>query len=385
MDRTTKQYEIVCKDWWPDMNGIVEAATGFGKSRTAMVAGQLLVQKRNIQSIIVVVPLVRLKEQWETGLKKMGLDKISTVYVVNTASTLNLSCDYLILDEMHTLAAPQWRKVMTNIKYKYLMGLTATLQRQDGEHTILTDLCPVIAQVPLEMCKAEGWVSDFAVYNLAVPFTGSEAKQYKKYNSAFNYAAMLCSQVDRDTFKVATMWLKNGTKEEKGIAARYYNSMRKRRSICLSAVNKLSTTKAIMDMFPDRQALIFSQEIEFADQLQELLGDTCVTFHSKMKKKDKDAALKRFKDKRTKVRGVSSVKGLAVGIDVPDCSLGIITSGTGSERDGVQITGRMIRKQPDKYALVINLYVPDTQDEVWTRKRTQSQNPIWITKLEEIV
>jgi superfamily II DNA or RNA helicase len=125
---------------------------------------------------------------------------------------------------------------------------------------------------------------------------------------------------------MAQQYLKGSDKALQGIAGAYFNSMRQRKKICLNNSNKIAATKSIVDLFSDRNGLIFSattefadqlQDNEFADQLQDKLGDISMTFHSKLKKKEQEYVIKRFKDKRTKVRMLSSVKALNEGFNVP--------------------------------------------------------------------
>jgi superfamily II DNA or RNA helicase len=112
-----------------------------------------------------------------------------------------------------------------------------------------------------------------------------------------------------------------------------------------------------------------------------------MTFHSKIKRKDQELIVKRFKDKRTKVRFLSSVQALNEGFNVPDCSLAIIAGSTSTKRTFIQQLGRVVRKQPDKEAIIINLYTPGTQEEVWMKKRLEGINKdrIIVCELDEFL
>jgi superfamily II DNA or RNA helicase len=112
-----------------------------------------------------------------------------------------------------------------------------------------------------------------------------------------------------------------------------------------------------------------------------------MTFHSKIKRKDQELIVKRFKDKRTKIRFLSSVQALNEGFNVPDCSLAIIAGSTSTKRTFIQQLGRVVRKQPDKEAIIINLYTPGSQEEVWMRKRLEGINKdrIVICELDEFL
>jgi superfamily II DNA or RNA helicase len=160
--------------------------------------------------------------------------------------------------------------------------------------------------------------------------------------------------------------------------------MRKRGEICKNSKAKLPIIKQLIEGFKDRKALVFSDSTDFADQLQEELGDICLSFHSKRSKKEKEEILKKFKDGRTKQRVISSVKALNAGFNVPDCSLGIVAAGNSRKLDNIQRTGRIIRYVPGKQAVIINLYAPNTQEVSWLNNRLGEQEAAWVNDVEEI-
>lgn len=357
----------------------------MGKTFTAILAARKLIKERNQNlKVIVVVPWISLKNQWEQELKKHNVFEHSEVLVINTAYKNSYSCDLLILDEIHGYAADEFKKVFKTISYKYIFGLTATIERADGKEDVLLEKCPVIDNVHLDECLENGWISDYVIYNLGVDFTPKEKIDYDKTNSTFKYAASRISYGGKQSFDLATKWIKDGTKEQKALAAMYYNAMRKRKTLCTNATNKLTTTVDIINRFPDRKTIVFSENIDFAESVKKKLPNVTEVFHSKMKKKEKELAMKNFTDKRTKKRVVSSVKALSAGIDIPDISLGIVASGNSSKLTQIQQIGRTVRALPDKLAVFINLYVRGTQDYNWLVRRQDTLNVKWVEFLDEI-
>jgi superfamily II DNA or RNA helicase len=70
---------------------------------------------------------------------------------------------------------------------------------------------------------------------------------------------------------------------------------------------------------------------------------------------------------------------------VKGIDLAIISSGTSSTRQDLQRTGRAIRYQEGKTAVIINIYIKDTQDERWLRARQKkSTNIIHVNSIQEI-
>jgi superfamily II DNA or RNA helicase len=164
--------------------------------------------------------------------------------------------------------------------------------------------------------------------------------------------------------------------------------MQKRKQLCYNAVNKIKVSKQILEKYPKRKALIFSESIAFADKLQLTLGAECVTFHSKLGIKSKRKALEDFSDATSEVRVISSVKALNAGLNVPDCSLGVCAAGSSKALDNIQRKGRTLRKTDDKFkvAVYINIYVKGSQELKWVRKRTEKDHSVkWIESLEEMI
>ncbi|QDP66116.1 MAG: putative ATP-dependent DNA helicase [Prokaryotic dsDNA virus sp.] len=377
--RTNRQIEGLRKWRASNFKGIAQYPTGFGKTFTALMAIKGMVKKANIKSVLVIVPTIELKKQWEQELSKSKI-KIAEVLVINTAIKHQHNVDFLILDEIHRYAADTFRKIFEKASYKFIMGLTATLEREDGFHTIILQYLSVFDEISVNEALDEGWISPYRVYNVAVNLTSEELLLYKKADNSFKHFA---AQLGRgaEAFRTAQEWIKSDNKQLAGQAAAYYNSMRSRKKVCLNNSNKINAVKSIVDLFPEKNGLIFSATTEFADSLQDKLGDISMTFHSKLKKKEQTEVIKRFKDKRTKVRFLSSVQALNEGFNVPHCSIGIIAGSNSTKRTMIQQLGRVVRYQDGKHAVIVNLYSPNTQEEKWMRKRLLDIHPSLITDL----
>lgn len=385
MTRTERQIEVLKKWRANNFRGIFQAATGFGKTYTAIMAIQGMVTKAGIKSCLVVVPTITLKAQWEAELAKHKI-KFADVLVINTAIKQPRNYDMLVLDECHRYAADSFKRIFEVADCEYIMGLTATLEREDGLHDVILDYLQLIDQVTVDECLDNGWISPYTVYNVAVPLPDDEQIAYKKANNSFKHFAATLG-FGGDAFRNAQKYLKGGSNEQKGKAAMYYAAMRKRKTICLSNSNKVEATNKIIEALGKVNGLIFSGTTDFAEKLQEKLGDICMSFHSKITKKQQKDIVARFKDKRTKVRYLSSVQALNEGFNVPDCSIAIIAGSNSTKRTFIQQLGRVVRMQKGKQAVIVNLYTPDTQDAVWTKKRLDGidKNRVIFCTLDEFL
>jgi superfamily II DNA or RNA helicase len=93
-----------------------------------------------------------------------------------------------------------------------------------------------------------------------------------------------------------------------------------------------------------------------------------------MTRKEREQTLEAFE----KAQLLISVDALTEGLNVPDADGAICVSGVSTELTQIQSLGRIIRVKEGKQALFINLYVPDTQEEVWIKNKTKNlKNVQW--------
>lgn len=88
-------------------------------------------------------------ELWVDGFLPSNYDNVfASIQTLNTnLSTIKLIdtfYDFIIIDEVHHIAAASYRQVLSRFKSKILLGLTATPERMDDED-ILKDFCHTIA------------------------------------------------------------------------------------------------------------------------------------------------------------------------------------------------------------------------------------------------
>jgi superfamily II DNA or RNA helicase len=369
--------------------GCLQAVTGFGKTRVAMMALRGLKKKSLITSATVTVPTIVLKEQWENELESFGVGEFTTVVVNNTAAMYpeKYECDLLICDEVHTVPT-ETRNVILDIPHKYFLGLSATIKRQDGKHEEIIERYPVFDIVGFEECLTNGWISPYKIYNVGVDMPEDLMVEYQKANRQFKHVAAQISLYGADTMKTAQLWSSTGSTEQKAISARYYANMNKRKILCINNPNKVNIVEKIVSLCPDKYGIVFSQSVEFADSITSAIGDSAVTFHSKMTKKTQKEILDDFKDLNSNTRIISSVQALDAGFDFVELSLAIVAAGYSSQLTNIQRIGRTVRAKEGKDAIIINLYSKGTQEETWLEKRqkgTRNVQYIQASHLMEIL
>ena len=106
----------------------------------------------------MVVPTELLKKQWEKLIEENQLQFSVEVYIINSAAKNGGQCDFLIIDEIHTAGANLLIQVFETVKYKLILGLTATFERLDERHKLIAKYCPIVDTVTLQEAQLNGWV-----------------------------------------------------------------------------------------------------------------------------------------------------------------------------------------------------------------------------------
>lgn len=148
--------------------GILSAPTAFGKT----VIAADLIAKRKV-STLILVHRKQLAEQWTEKLKTfldssktnigfIGAGKFKPTGQIDIAIMQSLikrgdleeilaQYGQLIVDECHHLAAFSFEQIAKNFRGKYVLGMSATVERKDGHEPIIIMQCgPIIHRVDIK-------------------------------------------------------------------------------------------------------------------------------------------------------------------------------------------------------------------------------------------
>lgn len=437
--KSLRQEQIVTK-WLKILRGTLQAVTGFGKTRVAVLIIQKMLTRDPQRTTLVIVPSAKLYDDWTnptTGhLAVYGLTGV-TVAVINTAIRHTYQTDLLVLDEIHNYAAETFKQVFAKVQYKWLLGLTADISRLDGKHDLLEQFAPVFDTVDMREAQREGYVSKFIIYNLAVKLSLADQLTYEKLTNQMNNTfarfghdfelAKRCSagkamggdracqayarQMGWDQGKgKADPWSPESIAK---YAAQWGRGIRERKKLLYNAEGKLDAAEQVLRKFNQIKAITFAESTDFADELARRLAPEALAYHSGLKpqvehyekvttyktkpnkveqktRKLSPATIRRkvleqLADPGSPVRILATARALDEGFDVADIELSLVCSSTSAPRQDTQRSGRAIRYVEGKTALVVNLYIPDTQDEKWLRKRQVKATRIeWISSVDQI-
>lgn len=454
-DERSRRQIIGIRTWVAnDATGTLEWPTGVGKTRAATIAIHLLRRDTPDRKVIVVVPRIALKEQWERGLAALGMLHNTEVWVINSLiKKTSMECSLLILDEIHRYAATTFAKVFDVIKpepviqrtHPFILGLTATLKRGDGKHTILAKEAPIIDKIAMIEAIRKNYVAPFREFNLGVEMTIGEREAYRdlessyayavdKFNGDFNLIKMTAqggaeprfynntyNEPFAVTYAKSLGWKGNGAYQAYQIkVANRHLPKRERASVWGGDDHPYAPRKlfvwALMAFRYSRKireftnnywaktdmaeqilraitlkAITFGEVIAPAEVLKGRLGDSVVLYHSKMKTKDRKESLRRI-DEDPAIHAILTARALDEGVDLPLTQLGVILSRSASQTQYLQRLGRVIRRHifedgTEKVSYIVNIYVKDTKDYHSLRasqKPTQGTQR-WIESVEELL
>jgi superfamily II DNA or RNA helicase len=400
MTKDERQLEIHNIILEHNVRAYFEGCTGFGKTRVAINLIKEALSRNPDRIIHVVVPSKPLALAW-TKKKTGHIDKYKLknvfVYIVNTYVKEPRICDLLIADEAHRYSndsATLFRKVIGETQYKFVLALSATFE---GHHKSFLESRGIKSAgiVTLEEAKREGWVADYEIINIGLDLTDEDRKAYKKmhegFNSNFAYfnhdfdIAMKC-MTNREFRESFARDLDNITAERLFIhALNWRRNMEGRKTFLYNNIAKQEACKKIIQSFKDKHIMCFSESADFATKLQYSLGDVSVTYHSKNKPKQNRENMAKFIDMRTRVYAMIAVKALDEGVDIPSIDLGIIASRTSKQLQNTQRVGRTLRIVKDKKSFIINLYIKESQDEVWLKKSIKGLRCLWMEDIDSAI
>ena len=388
MTRDERQ-ELCIKKWLSNKGkGVVIAGTGFGKTRVGTNIIKGILNKDSTRKTLVVVPTIALKEQWISTLDNLGFSLNCNVEVINTVITREWECDLLIIDEIHMIFADTFKQVFSKVKYKWILGLTATLERLDGKHIICEQYCPVVDNIPISECLANGWVSFYNEYQVIIDVDDIDVyKEYnKKFTADFEFFSFDWDKVNKCTgpngykyrYALSKEMCPNNEEERKKIftqityhATSLMRVIQQRKSFINNHPKKLELCRKIIESRPSSKIITFSGSIKMAESIG--VGEV---YSGKVSKKKGRTTIEEFSNKSSGV--LNTIKRADAGIDIPGLSVAIIIGTDSSPIKAVQRLGRTIRFEYGKKAEIFNIIINDTVELKWFSNSHANQPYITI-------
>jgi superfamily II DNA or RNA helicase len=366
--------EEALKAWLKAGNrGVIVLPTGAGKTIVAMAA----IAYVNAPAI-VVVPTIDLMEQWRTNLMKEfdvevgaygGGENSLKALTVSTYDSAYIRAEELgnkfmlaVFDEVHHLPASSYSQIAELFAAPFRMGLTATYIREDEGHKLLPRL---VGNVVYEL-RTEDLVgthlSNYTLEKIFVNLTPEEQREYDENYEVFTEYLRNRKVKLRDPNDFQRFIIRTGTDPQ---ARQALLARNKALDIALNASSKIDALRNLLANNINKKALIFTQHNKLVHRISREFFIPAITHQTS--KEERTEILSKFRSGvYTKI--VTS-KVLDEGIDVPDATLGVILSGTGSTREFIQRLGRLLRKKEGKKAKLIDIVSSQTKEIQISQRR----------------
>lgn len=381
------------RSWFKNKcQGLLEMATGTGKTITALTAATKLAEVTNRLGIIIVCPYTHLVDQWVEDIKRFNISPIVAYQsrkiweedlfrevnafqlgfinyfcVITTITTFTseamqdilstLNAEVLfIADEAHHLGATNNREFLLP-SFPYRLALSATPNRwhdEDGTEQLIEYFGnSIVYQYGLD--KAIGtFLTEYYYYPHIVYLDLDESEYYYEITKKISKMA----HQTEDSKKKETL----------------HSLLIERSRILSRARNKLVMLKELMEGRKDTKFNIFycgDSTVDGEKQIDsvvKLLGNDLDmkvhTFTSREDKEQRKQLLNMFE--RGDLQGLVAIRCLDEGVDVPATQTAYILSSSTNPREFIQRRGRVLRKHKSKKYSHIHdfIVVPRKLDDI---------------------
>ena len=357
--------------------GVIVLPTGAGKTHAATMAIETCGRQT-----LVVVPTLDLMNQWydlllstfdaEIGLIGGGFYEIGAITVTTYASAyrhqerIGNQFGLIIFDECHHLPSEGYKYAAEFAIAPFRLGLSATPDRADGNDSLLEELVGKFV-FRLEAQELAGeYLANYTLERIEVEMSDAEQILYQSERRIFRdfIRAKNISFGSLDGWK---MFVMHSARSEDG--RRAMKAYRNSKKIALGTDAKLRVLQDLLVRHRRDKVLIFTAENEMVYQISNDYLIPAITHETNVKER------KFWLDAFNKgdVLALATSKVLNEGVNIPDASVAIILSGSGSSREHIQRLGRILRKKADKQAVLYEVITRNTTEERISERRTDAR------------
>lgn len=383
-----REYQVAAIDSWikHGCRGIIEMATGTGKTYVAL--GCINRLKKDVPNLIVVitVPYKHLLNQWERNLKEWDYNGIQVsseepnwqqnianaisdannryrniLIIITTHTTFSRSKFIraisnaripilLIADEVHGLGSSKRKKGLLEC-YKYRLGLSATPQRlfdYEGSKMLSDYFGNIVFTFTIRQAIDRGILTPYYYYPYFIELTQDESKEYLEY-----------------TRRIAKQHALIKKDEDNKEARELLKKLRiKRKKIATNTPNKFAKlTEILENIQPNKvnKCIIYCSD-EQIDKVQQILIKQGIIHHKFTAKEDNNERKNLLHDFEAGIyQALVAMRCLDEGVDIPPAETAIMLASSTNSREFIQRRGRILRLyNGKKYAYIHDLVVIPT-------------------------
>lgn len=357
--------------------GTVILPTGAGKTHVATMAIELCQRQT-----LVVVPTLDLMNQWydllistfdaEIGLIGGGFYEIGAITITTYASAfrhqerIGNQFGLIIFDEAHHLPSEGYKYAAEFALAPFRLGLTATPERADSGEDLLESLVGKIVYRREAQEFAGEFLADYVIEQITVELSPAERQAYEE-NQIIYRQFLRDNRISFGSIDGWKMFIIQSARSENG--RRAMKAYRESKKIATGTTAKMRVLRDLLTRHKHEKSLIFTAENAAVYQISRDFLIPAITHETNVK--ERRAWLEAFNN--GDVLALATSKVLNEGVNVPDASVAIILSGSGSSREHIQRLGRILRKHGDKQATLYEVVTRDTTEENTSRRRTDAR------------
>jgi len=376
------QEEAIQKWFQAGCRGILEMATGSGKTLTALNAISRLADRGPL-AVIIACPYVNLAEQWVRELQNAGIPrpikafdglkrwsealqngltalqygqrKLMPIVVVNRTflsdSFQRLLCPervphLLVADEMHNLGAENLRNRL-NSSIQFRLGLSATPIRHmddDGTQALADYFGKVVFTYDLAQAIRDRNLCSYYYHPILVKLSQEESIEYQNLSSQIGQLMARREKEGPLSQSLKILLLKRA----RLIASAKGKIPALRKVLADLHARKCGVSKALFYCGdgqiddPDDDDGMVRQMDAVIKVLGREAGLRVARFSHSESKEKRERLLEDVKSNR--LDGLVAIRCLDEGIDIPDIRLGFILASSTNPRQFIQRRGRLLRK-----------------------------------------
>lgn len=377
--------------------GVLEMATGTGKTKTALRIANELFARGDIDSIIVTTDGTDLLTQWFEELAEWSSRRPHKLAVYRHFGAMHEGMRYLLAssgaalivsraqlarylpqltaaqsrrtliihDEVHGLGAPSLRGTLAGMhrQYGYVLGLSATPEREyDSEGTafIASEIGSVIFQFPLEEAIRRGILVEFDYVPLEYELTEGDRIRLKAV-----YSKKAARQANGTPMSQEELWTE---------LSKVYKTAEMKPSVF---DNYLADHGSVL-----QGCILFVEEKSYGERILPMLHQAGVKYRTYYAEDDRDH-LVMFG--RGEIDCLVTCHKVSQGIDIRSLRTVVLFSSARAKLETIQRIGRCLRSDPNnpyKRALVVDFVLTENGEP--REGSADRQRLEWLSELSEV-
>ena len=355
--------------------GVLEMATGTGKTRTTLKIFDHLIETGTLRAVIIAMDGTDLLDQWCSELeqwvhssrsrwrvyrhferhKELGdfsLDPYAAILVISRSQlrrafvrvpAVERKTMMIVHDEVHGLGVPSLVGSLSgqHKTFGWRLGLSATPERaydQAGNIFILEEIGPTAYQFPLESAISRGVLSEFDYVPLPYELTENDRRRIRDV-----YAKRAARKQEGNPMADEEVWTE---------ISRVYKT----------AEMKPEVFSDYLKEHPEilKHCIVFVETKEYGNALLEELHEYTTRYRTYYAEDDRDHLVEFA---RNQIDCLITCHRISQGIDIHSLRTVVLFASARSKLETIQRIGRCLRidpEAPNKRALVVDFVRPDT-------------------------